>query len=85
MFEFLLAEGRPLLADGGLAVDCGARIIGGCCGDGPAHVAATRRGLEAHQARARPDVEAIVTALGPFVAPPAAESGASRARRRERT
>jgi len=30
-------------------------------------------------------VEAIVAALGPLVAPPAAESVASRPRRRERT
>ena len=35
----------------GLAVDCGARIIGGCCGNTPAHVAAMRRGLDAHRAR----------------------------------
>ncbi len=69
----------------GLAVDCGARIIGGCCGSTPAHVAAMRRGLDAHKPGARPDVEAIVAALGALVAPPAAEIGAGRARRRERT
>ena len=34
---------------------------------------------------ARPDVEAIVAALGPLVAPPAAETGGGRPRRRERT
>ena len=67
----------------GLAVDCGARIIGGCCGDTPAHVAAMRRGLDAHEPSARPDVEAIVAALGALVAPPAAEATA-RTRRRER-
>ena len=58
----------------GLAVDCGARIIGGCCGNTPAHVAAMRRGLDAHEPGARPDVEAIVAALGALVAPPAAEA-----------
>ena len=68
----------------GLAADCGARIVGGCCGNSPAHVAAMRRGLDAHKTGARPDVEAIVAALGPLVAPPAAETGASRPRRRER-
>jgi 5-methyltetrahydrofolate--homocysteine methyltransferase len=67
----------------GLAVDCGARIVGGCCGNTPAHVAAMRRALDAHEAGARPDVEAIVAALGALVAPPAAEA-AGRARRRER-
>jgi methionine synthase I (cobalamin-dependent) len=67
----------------GLAVDCGARIIGGCCGNTPAHVAAMRRGLDAHEPSARPDVEAIVAALGALVAPPAAEATV-RTRRRER-
>jgi methionine synthase I (cobalamin-dependent) len=67
----------------GLAVDCGARIIGGCCGNTPAHVAAMRRGLDAHEPSARPDVEAIVAALGALVAPPAAD-GPGRTRRRER-
>ena len=67
----------------GLAVDCGARIIGGCCGNTPAHVAAMRRGLDAHEPSARPDVEAIVAALGALVAPPAVEATV-RTRRRER-
>ncbi len=49
-----------------------------------AHVAAIRRGLDAHRPGPRPTVEAIVAALGPLVAPPAAEPGA-RSRRRERT
>jgi methionine synthase I (cobalamin-dependent) len=80
-------SGTPELMEryAGLAVDCGARIIGGCCGNSPAHVAAMRRGLDAHATGARPDVEAIVAALGPLVAPPTAESGAGRLRRRERT
>ena len=67
----------------GLAVDCGAAIVGGCCGNTPIHVAAMRRGLDAHKAGARPDVEAIVAALGPLAAPPAAEP-AERTRRRGR-
>src|SRR5271168_54321 len=67
----------------GLAVDCGARIIGGCCGNTPAHVAAMRRGLDAHEPSARPDVGAVVAALGALVAPPAAEAP-GRTRRRER-
>ena len=41
-------SGTPELmqAYAGLAADCGARIIGGCCGNEPAHVAAMRRGLD---------------------------------------
>ena len=66
-----------------LAVDCGARIVGGCCGNSPAHVAAMRRGLDDHKPGLRPDLEAIVAALGDLVAPPAAET-AARSRRRGR-
>ena len=67
-----------------LAIDCGARIVGGCCGNTPAHVAAIRLGLDRHRPGPRPDVEAIVAALGPLVAPACAAPG-SRSRRRERT
>jgi 5-methyltetrahydrofolate--homocysteine methyltransferase len=79
-------SGTPELMEtyAGLAVDCGVRIIGGCCGNSPAHVAAMRRGLDGRNRRPRPDMEAIVAALGPLVAPPAAETGAGRPRRRER-
>ena len=39
----------------GLAVDCGASIVGGCCGNTAAHVAAIRRGLDgARRGTARP-------------------------------
>ncbi len=78
-------SGTPELmqAYAGLAVDCGARIIGGCCGNKPAHVAAMRRALDAHEAGPRPSVEAIVAALGPLVAPAALEAS-GRTRRRER-
>jgi 5-methyltetrahydrofolate--homocysteine methyltransferase len=78
-------SGTPELMEAyaGLAVDCGARIIGGCCGNKPAHVAAMRRGLDAHQAGGRPSLEAIVAALGPLVAPAASETD-GRSRRRDR-
>ena len=66
-----------------LARDCGATIIGGCCGNTPAHVAAMRRGLDSREAGPRPRVEAIVAALGSLAAPPAAEA-AGRTRRRGR-
>jgi len=80
-------SGTPELMEvyAGLAVDCGARIVGGCCGNTPGHVAAMRRGLDAHKAGPRPTSESIVAALGPLVAPPAAEpAGGGRPRRRER-
>ena len=79
-------SGTPELMElyAGLAVDCGARIVGGCCGNTPGHVAAIRRGLDGHRPGGRPTVEAIVAALGPLVAPPSAQPS-GRARRRERT
>jgi 5-methyltetrahydrofolate--homocysteine methyltransferase len=67
----------------GLAIDAGARIIGGCCGTKPAHLAAMRNALDTHVAGPRPSVEAIVALLGPLVAPIAAEP-AARTRRRGR-
>lgn len=67
----------------GLAIDAGARIIGGCCGTKPTHLAAMRKALDAHSPGRRPDVEQIVAALGPLVSPIAAEP-APRTRRRGR-
>ncbi|MFO1106347.1 MAG: betaine--homocysteine S-methyltransferase [Amaricoccus sp.] len=49
-----------------LARDCGARIIGGCCGTTPAHLAAMRAALEATPRGPRPDLDTIAAALGAF-------------------
>lgn len=48
-----------------VARDCGARIIGGCCGTTPLHLAAMNRALLSHDPRPIPDIEAVVSALGP--------------------
>ena len=63
-----------------LAIDAGARIVGGCCGNTPAHVAAMRRAIDEYQRGPRPDLAAIEAALGKLAAPPAAK-GARRRRR----
>ena len=63
-----------------LAIDAGASIVGGCCGNKPAHVAAMRRALDEHIAGERPSVEAIVAALGPLMSPPAQAAAAPRSR-----
>ncbi len=68
----------------GLAVDAGARIVGGCCGTKATHLAAMRRALDAHRPCARPTEAQIVAALGPLVAPAASEPAPRRARRRGR-
>lgn len=47
-----------------LAVDAGARIIGGCCGTSPEHLAAMRRALDAHVPGPRPDAAVLESTLG---------------------
>jgi len=47
-----------------LAIDAGARIIGGCCGTSPEHLAAMRKALDAHVPGPRPDAAALEAALG---------------------
>jgi methionine synthase I (cobalamin-dependent) len=64
-----------------LAVDAGARIIGGCCGTTPAHLLAMRRALDGHVRRERPDLACIERALGPMVSPPARSGGPRRGER----
>ena len=49
-----------------LARDAGARIIGGCCGTSPAHLKAMNQALEYRPQGARPTLEQVVAALGPF-------------------
>ncbi|SEE57152.1 5-methyltetrahydrofolate--homocysteine methyltransferase [Rhizobiales bacterium GAS188] len=67
-----------------LAYDAGARIIGGCCGTAPAHLAAMRLALDQHERRAPPSLEAVVAALGPLAQPPRAEGAEPRRRDRRR-
>ncbi len=49
-----------------LARDCGARIIGGCCGTTPDHLVAMREALERRPRGERPTLERIEAALGGF-------------------
>jgi len=49
-----------------LARDAGARIIGGCCGTRPEHLAAMRRALEGTQPGPRPSLDLVAARLGPF-------------------
>ncbi|WP_299614481.1 betaine--homocysteine S-methyltransferase [uncultured Tateyamaria sp.] len=61
-------DGTPeLMADyAALARDCGASIIGGCCGTTPAHLETMRNALDTRPRQAAPSLEAIVEALGAF-------------------
>ena len=67
----------------GLAVASGARIIGGCCGTSPAHIAAMRQALDEVGDEPRPTIEQIVAEIGPLTnAPPSAGGGRERTRSR---
>jgi len=48
----------------GLALDAGARIIGGCCGTTPEHLRRMREALEAHVPGPKPDLATIEAKLG---------------------
>ena len=47
-----------------LARDAGARIIGGCCGTSPEHVAAMRRALDQTAPGPAPTIEDVERELG---------------------
>jgi 5-methyltetrahydrofolate--homocysteine methyltransferase len=81
--------GTPeLMADyARIALDAGAKIIGGCCGTSPEHLAAMRKSLEGYTRGERPTVELIEKRLGPVSVlahgiDTAAEGAAKRERRR---
>ena len=61
-------DGTPeLMADYAvMARDCGATIIGGCCGTMPEHLAAMREALETRPRGTRPTLEQIAETLGGF-------------------
>jgi 5-methyltetrahydrofolate--homocysteine methyltransferase len=69
-----------------LAVDGGAKIVGGCCGTSFQHLAAMRKALDAHTKADRPTVAAIVERIGPMRNKVATENTAetSEARRERR-
>ena len=81
-------DGTPaLMADyAQLARDCGAVIIGGCCGTTPDHLRAMRDALETRPKGAAPSLEAIVAAFGGFSSESDGTDGAgpTRAARRGR-
>ncbi|MEM7379332.1 MAG: homocysteine S-methyltransferase family protein, partial [Pseudomonadota bacterium] len=47
-----------------LSIDAGARIVGGCCGTTPAHLAAMRTVLDTHERGALPTLDAVEASLG---------------------
>ena len=49
-----------------LAIDAGARIIGGCCGTTPEHLAAMRAAIDNHVRGPAPTIDTIVEQIGPL-------------------
>ena len=80
--------GTPeLMADyARIALDAGAKIIGGCCGTSPEHLASMRKSLESYSKGDRPSLELIEAKLGPVSelakGHDAAAAGAARRERR---
>ncbi|TKT80039.1 betaine--homocysteine S-methyltransferase [Aquamicrobium sp. LC103] len=67
-----------------LAVDGGAKIVGGCCGTSFRHLAAMREALDRHEKAQRPTVEDIVGRIGPLRNKQASTSEGAEGGRRER-
>lgn len=67
-----------------LAVDAGAKIVGGCCGTSFGHLAAMRQALDAHTKSVRPTVETIVERIGPMRNKTASSGDAGEGRRERR-
>ena len=51
-----------------LVVDSGARIVGGCCGTTPTHVASMRAAIDAHTKGSKPSIEEVQAKLGSVTA-----------------
>ncbi|GAA6201576.1 betaine--homocysteine S-methyltransferase [Aquicoccus sp. SU-CL01552] len=83
-------DGTPeLMADYAvMARDSGARIIGGCCGTTPEHLAHMREALDSRPRGERPTLEQITAALGAFTSASDGtgddDGGEARPRRRRR-
>lgn len=59
----------------GMAIDAGARIVGGCCGTTPEHVAAMRKAVDNHIKSDSPSLEYIEANLGEVSAGAKAQMG----------
>lgn len=49
-----------------LAIDAGAKIIGGCCGTSCNHLKSMRKALDNHIKGNRPELEQVISAIGPL-------------------
>ncbi|MEO0327477.1 MAG: betaine--homocysteine S-methyltransferase [Pseudomonadota bacterium] len=67
-----------------LAIDAGARIVGGCCGTSYAHLRAMRQAIDTHTKANRPALDIVVEKIGPLVNKPAASNNEQESKQRKR-
>jgi 5-methyltetrahydrofolate--homocysteine methyltransferase len=67
-----------------LAVNAGARIIGGCCGTTPEHLAAMRAAIDTHVRGEQPTIDTIVEQIGPLTNAAPSENAKKPTRRSRR-
>ncbi len=65
-----------------LAINAGVRIIGGCCGTSPEHLAAMRKAIDDHQAGPVPTIESIIQDIGPLTNKPPTDNDPNRRKSR---
>ena len=65
-----------------LAINAGVRIIGGCCGTSPEHLAAMRKAIDNHVSGPVPTIESIIQDIGPLTNKPPTDNEPNRRKSR---
>ena len=65
-----------------MAVNAGVRIVGGCCGTSPKHLAAMRQAIDNHVEGPRPTIESIIQNIGPLTNKPPTDNDPNRRKSR---
>ncbi|GBL21838.1 methionine synthase [Acidimicrobiaceae bacterium] len=65
-----------------MAINAGVRIVGGCCGTSPEHLAAMRAAIDSHSAGPVPTIETIIQDIGPLTNKPPTDNDPNRRKSR---
>ena len=68
-----------------LAINAGVRIVGGCCGTSPEHLAAMRKAIDNHVSGPVPTIESIIQDIGPLTNKPPTDNDPNRRKSRRTT
>lgn len=68
-----------------LAINAGVRIVGGCCGTSPEHLAAMRKAVDNHVSGPVPTIESIIQDIGPLTNKPPTDNDPNRRKSRRTT